>query len=60
LSPDFLRKNEWARKQYKEMKYRLAERAHQDKKKYAALKELEVNAFIDKIIALEKSNTIKP
>ena len=32
------------------MKYELAEKANQDRKKYAALKELYVNDFIDSII----------
>jgi GrpB-like predicted nucleotidyltransferase (UPF0157 family) len=55
LSRDFLRKNEWARQKYQEMKYELAEQAKQDKKTYATLKELHVNTFIDAIIKLEKS-----
>ena len=38
------------------MKYELAEKANQDKKKYAKLKELNVNKFIDKIIAAKKTN----
>lgn len=55
LSRDFLRKNEWAIITYQEMKYQLAEMAGQDRKKYAELKELHVNAFIDEIIAKEKN-----
>jgi GrpB-like predicted nucleotidyltransferase (UPF0157 family) len=55
LSRDFLRKNEWARLKYQEMKYELAEQAKQDKKTYATLKELHANTFIDAIIELEKS-----
>lgn len=55
LSRDFLRKNEWARQKYQEMKYELAEQAQQDKKTYATLKELHANSFIDAIIELEKS-----
>ncbi|SOD15110.1 GrpB family protein [Pedobacter xixiisoli] len=55
LSRDFLRKNDWARLQYQQMKYELAEKSHQDRKRYAALKELEVNGFIDSIIAKEKN-----
>jgi len=50
LSRDFLRKNDWARIKYQQMKYELAEKANQDRKKYADLKELNVNAFIDSII----------
>lgn len=56
LSRDFLRKNDWARLEYQKMKYELAEKANQDKKKYAELKELNVNKFIDKIIDAEKTN----
>lgn len=56
LSRDFLRKNDWAREAYQAMKYQLAEKAHQDRKLYAALKELNVNVFIDAIIEKEKAN----
>lgn len=54
LSRNFLRKNDWARMQYQQMKYELAEKANQDQKKYAALKELTVNDFIDSMIEAEK------
>jgi GrpB-like predicted nucleotidyltransferase (UPF0157 family) len=54
LSRDFLRKNDWARLEYQQMKYKLAENALQDRKKYAALKELNTNSFIDAIIEKEK------
>ena len=54
LSRNFLRKNEWARIKYQQMKYELAEKANQDRKVYAALKELNVNDFIDSIIDEEK------
>jgi GrpB-like predicted nucleotidyltransferase (UPF0157 family) len=54
LSRNFLRKNDWARLQYQQMKYELAEKANQDQKKYAALKECKVNDFIDTIISKEK------
>jgi len=56
LSRDFLRENELERLEYETMKYELAEKANQDKKKYAELKELNVNKFIDKIIDVEKTN----
>lgn len=56
LSRNFLRKNDWARLEYQAMKYRLAEKANQDKKLYAELKELNVNEFIDSIIKKEKTN----
>jgi GrpB-like predicted nucleotidyltransferase (UPF0157 family) len=54
LSRDFLRKNEWARIQYQQMKYELAEKANQDRKVYAALKELHVNDLIDAMVEEEK------
>lgn len=54
LSRNFLRKNDWARLSYQQMKYELAVKANQDRKVYAALKELTVNDFIDSIIEEEK------
>lgn len=57
LSRNFLRKNDWARAKYQQMKYELAEKANQDKKLYAALKELYVNDFIDSIIEEERQKT---
>jgi GrpB-like predicted nucleotidyltransferase (UPF0157 family) len=54
LSRDFLRKNDWARWAYQEMKYDLAEKAGQNKKRYAELKELNMNEFIDSIIEKER------
>ncbi len=59
LSRDFLRKNDWARLAYQEMKYELAEKAGQDKKRYAELKELNVNEFIDSIIEKERKDLYK-
>lgn len=56
LSRDYFRKNEWARIAYQQMKYELAMEAKQNKKMYAALKELHVNEFIDAIIEREKNN----
>lgn len=56
LSRDFLRKNDWARLEYQELKYELAVKANQNKKLYAELKELNVNEFIDKIIEMQKTN----
>ncbi|WP_072008573.1 GrpB family protein [Hymenobacter sp. IS2118] len=49
MSRNFLRKNEWARLKYQQMKYALADKANQDRKLYAALKELHINDFIDSI-----------
>jgi GrpB-like predicted nucleotidyltransferase (UPF0157 family) len=54
LSRDFLRKNDWARIKYQQMKYEVAEKANQDRKVYATLKELNINDFIDTIIEEEK------
>ena len=58
LSRNFLRKNDWARMKYQQMKYEIAEKANQDRKTYASLKELYVNDFIDSIILAEKTNAI--
>jgi len=55
LFRNFLRNNDWARLKYQQMKYELAEKANQDKKIYAELKELNVNDFIDSIIEKEKN-----
>src|SRR5690606_26883850 len=46
LMRNFLRKNDWARIKYQNMKYELAEKANQNKKLYAEMKELNVNDFI--------------
>jgi len=54
LSRNFLRKNDWARIRYQQIKYELADKSNQDKKVYATLKELNVNNFIDSIIEEEK------
>lgn len=56
LSRNFLRKNEWARLKYQQMKYDLAHKSNQNRKIYAALKELYVNDFIDSITQKEKVN----
>ncbi len=56
LSRNFLRKNDWARLEYQEMKYELAQKANQNKKLYAQLKELNINNFIDRIIEKEKTS----
>jgi GrpB-like predicted nucleotidyltransferase (UPF0157 family) len=57
LSRNFLRQHDWARLKYQQIKYELAKKANQDRKNYAALKELYVNDFIDSIIEKEKTNT---
>tara|TARA_B100000809_G_scaffold248266_1_gene278171 strand:- start:85 stop:627 length:543 start_codon:yes stop_codon:yes gene_type:complete len=55
LLRNFLRKNDWARLEYQEMKYELAHKANQNKKRYAQLKESNINNFIDRIIEKEKT-----
>lgn len=59
LSRNYLRKNEWARTKYQQMKYKLAEKSNQNQKLYAALKELNVNNFIDTIIEEERNFALK-
>lgn len=49
---DYLRNNDWARVQYQQMKYELAEKANQNKQLYAKLKESHVNEFIDEILKI--------
>lgn len=60
LSRNFLRKNAWAKLKYQQMKYDLAEIAHQDRKVYAELKELHMNSFIDSMIEEEKRAMLRP
>jgi GrpB-like predicted nucleotidyltransferase (UPF0157 family) len=47
---NYLITNESARTEYQQLKYKIAEAANQDKKQYAALKEVEARAFINTII----------
>lgn len=54
LFRDHLRKHKAARLEYQTIKYKLAEKANQDKKQYAELKELHVSDFIDTIIEKEQ------
>lgn len=54
LFRDHLRKHEEARLTYQAMKYELADRAKQGRKRYAELKELHINDFIDSVIEAEK------
>ena len=55
LLRNFLRKNDWARLENQEMKYELAHKANQNKKRYAQLKESNINNFIDRIIEKTKA-----
>lgn len=50
---NYLRKHDWARMKYQEMKYDLAEKAKQDRKIYAILKEIHMNEFIDWMVEEE-------
>lgn len=54
LSRNFLRKNDWARVKYQQMKYEIAKETHQDRKIYATLKEKYINNFIDLMIDEER------
>ena len=58
LFRDYLRKNEEARNTYQQMKYELAEKAAEDKKRYAALKEIHINPFVDAMIEKERKTSI--
>ncbi len=40
------------------MKYELAEKAAEDKKRYAALKEIHINPFVDAMIEKERNTSI--
>ncbi len=50
LFRDYLLAHEEARVQYQYLKYEIAEEADQDRKKYAALKEVKATAFINSIL----------
>lgn len=50
LFRNYLLAHEEARIQYQNLKYELAEEAHQDRKKYAELKEIKARAFIHSIL----------
>lgn len=58
LFRDYLMKNEEARTQYQNLKYELAKEAHQDRKKYAELKEIRAGNFVNMIIAKAKKDKI--
>lgn len=48
---NYLIANETARAEYQQLKYEIAAAANQDKKKYAALKEVKARTFINDILA---------
>lgn len=54
LFRNYLRQNESARIDYQTLKYNLAKKANQDKKKYAEMKEKEAKEFINSIIEVAK------
>jgi GrpB-like predicted nucleotidyltransferase (UPF0157 family) len=54
LFRDYLRKDELTRKYYHQLKLELAAETGNDKTKYAALKQLKANPFINYVIELEK------
>ena len=55
LFRDYLRKDELTRKFYAKLKYEIAEETQHNKSKYADLKQLKANPFIDYVIELEKN-----
>ncbi len=57
ITRDYLRNNEWAKGEYQQMKYALAEKAGQDQKIYADLKELHVNQLLDSFYPIEENQT---
>ncbi len=59
ITRDYLRNNEWAKTEYQQMKYALAEKAGQEQKAYARLKEENVNRFIDQFYQIFEGNNIR-
>jgi hypothetical protein len=51
----FLKKNDWARLEYQEIKHELVHKGNQHKKLYAQFKELNINNSIDRLIEKEKT-----
>lgn len=58
LFRNYLRKNEFARDEYQDLKYKIAQEAKQDKKKYAYMKEIKATKFITNVIDL--ANKLEP
>ena len=56
LFRNHLRTNDQARLDYQSMKCELAEKANQDQKRYAELKELTLTSYIDSIVEKRKNN----
>ena len=59
LFRNYLRKSEQARLFYMNQKISLAQSCNEDKKTYAALKQLKLNSFIDYIVELSKEDNYK-
>jgi GrpB-like predicted nucleotidyltransferase (UPF0157 family) len=59
LFRDFLRKNEWSKKEYQNLKIELAKKVNHDQKKYAALKEIHAKEWIQSIVELAKKENEK-
>ncbi|MDN3588872.1 GrpB family protein [Pedobacter aquatilis] len=55
LFRDYLRNNDSERLEYQKLKYVIAEEAKNDRKKYAAIKEVKAEDFIEQIIAKAKN-----
>ncbi|MGB0862321.1 MAG: GrpB family protein [Saprospiraceae bacterium] len=53
---DYLRNNEKERKEYEAIKYKIAEKANQNQKKYAKMKEIAAKEFINSIIEKQQKN----
>ena len=55
LFRDYLREHGWAREEYRKLKKSIAERANQDRKMYADIKEEEAKAFVLRVVKLAES-----
>jgi GrpB-like predicted nucleotidyltransferase (UPF0157 family) len=56
LFRNYLRQHALARNFYQQLKYAIAEEVGQDRKRYAAIKELKATAFVDFVVALAANN----
>lgn len=54
LFRDYLRKDELTRNYYMKLKYEVANEVNENKKRYAEMKQIRINPFIDYVIELEK------
>lgn len=58
LFRDFLKKNDWAKKEYQQLKIQIAKETNQDRKAYAQLKELRAKKWIESIIDQAKQDSL--